>query len=67
MAEKISDGIGKTIKFVSPNLLQFYFAKRKEKVPSMRILVMIMSHYLLRFQKISKTSVWLKNYYQKRT
>jgi len=27
MAAKISNGIGKTITFVSPNLLQFYFTK----------------------------------------
>lgn len=31
IAEKISKGIGKTIKFISPNLFQFYLTKRKEK------------------------------------
>ncbi len=61
MADKISKGVGKTIKFVSPNLLQFYLAKRKENVPSMLILVMIMLHYLPRFQKTPKTTYWVKN------
>jgi len=60
MAEKISLGVGKTIKFVSPNLLQFYFVKRKENMPSMLILVMIMLHYFPRFQKTPKTSQWVK-------
>jgi uncharacterized protein YbjT (DUF2867 family) len=60
MAAKISIGIGKTVKFVSPNLLQFYLAKRKEKVPSMFILVMIMLHYIPRFQHTPKTTQWVK-------
>ncbi len=60
MAEKISQGIRKTISFISPNLFQFYLAKRKEKVPSMFMLVMIMLHYLPRFQKAPKTTQWVK-------
>jgi len=60
MAEKISNGTGKTIKFISPNLLQFFLAKRKENVPSMFILVMIMLHYFPRFQKIAMTTRWVK-------
>jgi len=61
MAEKISKGIGKTIQFVSPNLLQFFFTKRKENVPSMFILVMIMLHYFPRFKKTPSTSHWVKS------
>ncbi|MDZ4713754.1 MAG: NmrA family NAD(P)-binding protein [bacterium] len=61
MAEKISSGIGKTINFISPNLLQFFFAKRKENMPSMLILVMIMLHYFPRFQKTPKTTDCVKN------
>lgn len=54
MATKISLGIGKTIKFISPNLFQFFLTKRKEKMPTMLILVMIMLHYIPRFQKTPK-------------
>ncbi len=51
MAEKLSSGLGIPIKYESPNLLHFYLTKRKEKVPAMFILVMIMLHYFPRFQK----------------
>ena len=60
MAEKISKGIGKTIKFISPNLLKFFLTKRKEGVPSMFIFVMIMLHYFPRFQKTPRTTEWVK-------
>jgi len=61
MAEKISNGIGKTINFISPNLLQFFWTKRKENVPTMLILVMIMLHYFPRFQKTPKATEWVKS------
>lgn len=51
MAAKLSNGLGIKINFVSPNLFAFYLTKRKEKMPVMLILVMIMLHYLPRFQK----------------
>lgn len=60
MAERISSGIRKTINFISPNLLQFFLTKRKENMPSMFILVMIMLHYFPRFQKMPKTSDFVK-------
>jgi len=60
MAEKISKGIGKTIKFISPNLLQFFFTKPKESMPTMLISVMIMLDYFPRFQKTPKTTQWIK-------
>ncbi|MDZ4668848.1 MAG: NmrA family NAD(P)-binding protein [bacterium] len=60
MAEKISKGIGKTITFNSPNLLKFYRTKRKENLPPMLILVMIMLHFFPRFQKPPKTTQWVK-------
>jgi len=60
MAKKISMGIGKTIKFISPNLLQFFLTKRKENRPTILILVMIMLHYFPRFQKTPKTTEWVK-------
>jgi uncharacterized protein YbjT (DUF2867 family) len=60
MAEQISKGIGDTIQFISPNLLQFFITKRKENIPTMLIFVMIMLHYLPRFQKTPKTTEWVK-------
>jgi uncharacterized protein YbjT (DUF2867 family) len=51
MANQLSIGLGIPIKYESPNLLKFYFTKRKENVPFMLIMVMIMLHYLPRFQK----------------
>jgi len=60
MAEKISKGIGKTIQFISPNLLHFFLTKRKENMPTMLILVMVMLHYFPRFQKTPKTTDWVK-------
>jgi uncharacterized protein YbjT (DUF2867 family) len=51
MAEKLSDGLGVKISYASPNIFTFYFAKHKEKTPTMLILVMIMLHYFPRFQK----------------
>ncbi|MDZ4665265.1 MAG: NmrA family NAD(P)-binding protein [Bacteroidota bacterium] len=60
MADKLSNGLGKKIKFISPNLLQFFLTKRKEGVPAMFILVMIMLHYFPRFQKTPKITDCVK-------
>ena len=51
MATQLSKEFGEKITYESPNLLNFYLTKRKEKMPFMLILVMIMLHYLPRFQK----------------
>ncbi len=56
MAEKISKGTGNYISYISPNLLRFFFTKRKEQTPVMMILVMIMLHYFPRFQKTPPVS-----------
>ena len=56
MAEKISNGIGKQIQFVSPNPVRFFLAKRKENMPTMLILVMIMLHFFPRFRKTPNTT-----------
>ncbi len=50
MAERLSKGLGVQISYQSPNLVQFFMSKRSEKMPTMLILVMIMLHYLPRFQ-----------------
>ena len=60
MAEKLSKGLNTTIKYESPNLFKFYWTKRKEKMPTMLILVMIMLHYLPRFQREPNVTEWVK-------
>ena len=56
MAEKLSKGLNTFIKYESPNLVRFFIVKRKEKMPIMLILVMIMLHFLPRFQKKLETT-----------
>ncbi len=51
MAQELSLGLGIYIAYKSPNLFNFYFAKRKEKLSPGYILVLIMLHYFPRFQK----------------
>ena len=51
MATKLSDELGSKITYESPSLLNFYWAKRKEGMPFMLIMVMIMLHYFPRFQE----------------
>jgi len=60
MAEKLSNGLSKKIKYISPNLIQFYFTKRQQNVPTMFILVMIMLHYFPRFQKMPISTEWVR-------
>lgn len=60
MAKILSDILGTDIKYISPNLLSFFFTKRKEKTPTMLILVMIMLHYFPRFQKEPETTKWVE-------
>jgi uncharacterized protein YbjT (DUF2867 family) len=51
MASILSRTLGFEIQYKSPDLISFFLAKRKEKTPVMLILVMIMLHYLPRFQQ----------------
>jgi uncharacterized protein YbjT (DUF2867 family) len=51
MADKLSLGLGVQIEYISPNLVSFIFQKLKEKVAFGYILVLIMLHYLPRFQQ----------------
>ena len=51
MAIKLNSGLHKNITYKSPNLLSFFVTKKKEKMPTMLILVMIMLHYFPRFQE----------------
>lgn len=56
MADILSEILQKKITFISPNLVAFYLKKRRENVPTMFILVMIMLHYLPRFKSTPKTT-----------
>lgn len=60
MAIKLSKGLGIKINYLSPNLLRFILTKRKEKMPFALILVMIMLHYLPRFQKDPTNTNWVQ-------
>lgn len=61
MATKLSEGLTTRITYQSPTLLTFYWTKRKEKMPFMLIIVMIMLHFLPRFQKEPKITAAVKN------
>tara|TARA_R110002072_G_scaffold181058_1_gene337065 strand:- start:138 stop:1058 length:921 start_codon:yes stop_codon:yes gene_type:complete len=61
MADALSAGLGRKIKYDSPNLLQFFLTKRKEGVPIAFIFVQIMLHYLPRFQKRPKSTKYVSN------
>ena len=56
MTARISSVLGSQIKYVSPSPLSFFIQKRKEKVPTMFILVMIMLHYFPRFSREPETT-----------
>jgi len=60
MAKKLSAGLDRHIQYQSPNLLRFYLSKRKEHVAPMFILVLIMLHYLPRFQAKPLVSHWVE-------
>lgn len=60
MSKILTQILGINIKYKSPNLLSFFLTKRKEKTPSMFILVMIMLHYFPRFQKEPEISNWVE-------
>lgn len=60
MAKILSDILETDIQYKSPNLISFFLTKRKEKTPTMLILVMIMLHYFPRFQKDPKITDWVK-------
>lgn len=60
MAAKLSNVLGVKIQFKSPSLIRFFLTKRKEKMPVMLILVMIMLHYLPRFQKEPAITDWVE-------
>lgn len=60
MAEKLSNSLGEKISYKSPNLFQFFLRKRRENVAFGYILVLIMLHYLPRFQDVPPISDWVE-------
>jgi len=60
MAKVLGNILGTDIQYVSPDLLSFFLTKRKERTATMFILVIIMLHYLPRFQKVPATTDWVE-------
>lgn len=60
MANELTKTLGRKIEYISPNLFRFILAKRKEGVPITLIMVMIMLHYLPRFQQEPKRTNCIK-------
>lgn len=56
VAAMLSVELKRDIKYISPNLIRFYFTKKKEGINPAFIMVMIMLHYLPRFQKPTQIS-----------
>ncbi|HSN62105.1 MAG TPA: NmrA family NAD(P)-binding protein [Ferruginibacter sp.] len=65
MAGILSSILGTDIKYISPNLASFFLTKRKEKIPAMLILVMIMLHYFPRFKQEPERTDWVENILQR--
>lgn len=60
MANIISKETGEPVSFVSPNLINFIFVKLKQRTSLTYIFVLIMLHYLPRFQDEPELSLWVK-------
>jgi uncharacterized protein YbjT (DUF2867 family) len=60
MAKILSNQLGTTISYESPNLLRFFLSKKREKMPVGFILVMMMLHFLPRFQPPAKLTDWVE-------
>jgi len=60
MAEILSNALNTQIKFESPDILSFFIRKKRERLPTMLILAMIMLHFFPRFQKEPETTEWVK-------
>jgi uncharacterized protein YbjT (DUF2867 family) len=56
VAKTISDEIDDNIEYQNLNPVSFYFLKKKQGIPPAMIIVMIMLHFLPRFQKPPKIS-----------
>ncbi|MDX5481931.1 MAG: NmrA family transcriptional regulator, partial [Hymenobacteraceae bacterium] len=55
-----SDELQQPIRYTSPNPLRFYLQKRRQGIPAPMVLVMIMLHFLPRFQAAPPVSDSIK-------
>jgi len=60
MAKKLSEGLGQKIGYESPTLWEFFWNKKREGNSVGFILVLILLHYLPRFQKTPPLSPWVE-------
>lgn len=60
MAAELSRGLGRPIRYESPNPLRFFLAKKQEGTPTAFVLVLIMLHYLPRFQRQPPVTDWVQ-------
>lgn len=60
MAKILSNKLDSKIEYISPCLINFFLSKRREGVPVMLILVMIMLHYFPRFQSEPEITDWVE-------
>lgn len=56
IAAQLTEVLGVNITYRSPSLINFYWTKRREKLPVAFILVMILLHYFPRFKKEPPTT-----------
>jgi len=61
IAKQLSEVLGRNIRFKSPDLLSFYLKKKKDGMEYGMIVVMMMLHFLPRFQKTPETTNSVKN------
>lgn len=60
VAAMLSDALGREIRYISPNPIEFFLSKKKQGMKTSFILVLIMLHYLPRFQSPPPVSEDLK-------
>jgi len=56
VAELLSEALDRKIEYVSPNLLRFFIEKKRKGMSNAYILVLIMLHFLPRFQQAPEVS-----------
>ncbi len=60
MSAALTQGLGRPIRYLSPNPLRFFLTKKSQGVPVTFIMIMIMLHYLPRFQEQPPTTDWVQ-------
>jgi uncharacterized protein YbjT (DUF2867 family) len=60
MTDIINSRLGTKITYKSPNLIHFFLTKKREHISTGFILVLIMLHYLPRFQSTPKITDWVE-------